>query len=101
MHALRERLTQLALNLWWTWHPEVIEICHQPQFNSSLFPCNPPESRHETTKISLFPGVGAGIHIADEQVASRAVVVHLRSGCRRRRGKGRAQWPSNDCRYGC
>lgn len=26
MHALRERLTQLALNLWWTWHPEVIEI---------------------------------------------------------------------------
>jgi starch phosphorylase len=26
MHTLRERLTQLALNLWWTWHPEVIEI---------------------------------------------------------------------------
>jgi starch phosphorylase len=26
MLALRERLTQLALNLWWTWHPEVIEI---------------------------------------------------------------------------
>jgi starch phosphorylase len=23
---LRERLTQLALNLWWTWHPEVIEL---------------------------------------------------------------------------
>ena len=26
MHTLRERLTQLALNLWWTWHPEVAEI---------------------------------------------------------------------------
>jgi starch phosphorylase len=25
-HVLRERLTQLALNLWWTWHPEVIEV---------------------------------------------------------------------------
>jgi starch phosphorylase len=26
MNALRERLTQLALNLWWTWHPEVVEV---------------------------------------------------------------------------
>jgi starch phosphorylase len=26
MHDVRERLMQLALNLWWTWHPEVIEI---------------------------------------------------------------------------
>jgi glycogen phosphorylase len=26
MHTLRERLTQLALNLWWMWHPEVIEV---------------------------------------------------------------------------
>jgi starch phosphorylase len=26
LHAVRERLSQLALNLWWTWHPEVIEI---------------------------------------------------------------------------
>lgn len=26
MHSLREQLTQFALNLWWTWHPEVIEI---------------------------------------------------------------------------
>jgi starch phosphorylase len=26
MSTLRERLTQLALNLWWTWHPEVIEV---------------------------------------------------------------------------
>ncbi len=26
MQRLRERLTELALNLWWTWHPEVIEL---------------------------------------------------------------------------
>lgn len=24
--ALRERLTQLALNLWWTWHPDVVAV---------------------------------------------------------------------------
>ena len=24
--AIRERLTQLALNLWWTWHPDVVAV---------------------------------------------------------------------------
>ena len=26
MHTVRDRLTELALNLWWTWHPEIGDI---------------------------------------------------------------------------